>query len=101
MLPIKYDQDRSQRYLCLKVSECGILFGAEGHVTPVTSQLLLAFKLVPRFVLVTCKFDKDLINTECDSMETSFSHCKYGNFFWCKSVRNSKLNCLTEIRTCP
>ena len=42
------------------------------------------FKLVQDFmpVLVTRKFDKDLIKNECASLETPFSHYNYmGNFF--------------------
>ena len=43
-------------------------------------------------VLVTCKFDKDPMNNEHASVETSFSHCSLREFFQCSRARNTEVN---------
>ena len=74
----------SYRYSCLKVSVYKEFFWwARAYNTKVTDLIPPDFKNIQDFipVLVTSKFDEDLIKNECASLETPFSHYKSGKFF--------------------
>ena len=48
--------------------------------------------IMPILVTCTCKFDKDLINNEHASDETSFSHYSIWEIFQCSRARNTEVN---------
>ena len=52
-------------------------------------------------VLVTSKFDEDLIKNERTSLGKPFSHCNSGKFFRRSRAPNSVGNCLIWLKSEP
>ena len=70
----------------------GLFQPSRANNSKVTGLIRSEFELVWVPVLVNCKFDKDLINNERASVETSFSHYSLCEICQCSSVRNTEVN---------